>query len=371
MYNGSMKNNIATTYEDWDLLAQFFPDGWDEQAKLLGAVTRQRKFKSASDLLRMLMIHLADGCSMRETSARAKQGGLADVSDVALLKRLRNSGEWLRWMAVELLKRRGVTIDPPEWLSNYTVRSVDASVITEPGSTGTDWRLHYSIKLFGLQCDQFIISDQSLGESFVNFNVTKGDLLLGDRAYGRLNGLKHVVSNGGFFLARLKNKAFKISNSRGVELDLLGELKNLAIGEVRDLEVIGGVQPSELRMRLCAVRKSDEEAGKSMMKAIREQKKKQRKIDPETIELHRYIVLVTSLPMSITAFQIAELYRTRWQIEIAFKRLKSIMDLGHLPKKDETSSRAWLHGKIFIALLVQAIIDEGHFFSPWGYPIRA
>lgn len=364
-----MRDNA--NYEDWNLLLQFFPDGWEEQAKLLGALTRQRKFKSSSDLLRLLMIHLADGCSMRETSVRAKQGGLTSVSDVALLKRLRKSEEWFRWMAVELLKKRGIRNDPPEWLSNYTVRSVDASVITEPGSTGTDWRLHYSIKLFGLQCDQFIISSPDLGESFVNFNINKGDLLLGDRAYGRLRGLKHVVNQGGFFLARLKNKAFKIYNNKGIELNLLGELKGLAIGEVRELAIIAGAQGSALRMRLCAIRKSDEEAEKSIKKALKEQKKKQRKIHPETLELHRYIILVTSLPSSITAHQIAELYRTRWQVEIAFKRLKSIMGLGHLPKKDEASSRAWLHGKIFVALLVQAIIYEGRFFSPWGYPIRA
>ncbi len=122
-------------------------------------------------------------------------------------------------------------------------------------------------------------------------------------------------------------------------------------------------------MRLCAIRKSDEEAQKAMDRARKGQKKKQRKIYPETIELHRYIILVTSLPVDADGARILELYRVRWQIEIAFKRLKSILGLGHLPKKDEASCRAWLHGKLFVALLAQAIIDEGRFFSPWGYPL--
>ena len=90
----------------------------------------------------------------------------------------------------------------------------------------------------------------------------------------------------------------------------------------------------------------------------------------ETIGLHRYVILITSLPEDVTASQALELYRIRWQIEIAFKRLKSIMGLGHLPKKDVESARAWLHGKLFVALLAQAIVDEGAFFSPWGYPMR-
>lgn len=350
---------------------QFLPVGWEDAARKLGALRRQRKLADPGSLLRVLLIHIANGCSMRETVARAKQSGLAEISDVALLKRLRCSSEWLRWMAVKLIARRGVFMDPPNSFSDYKVKSVDASVITEPGSTGTDWRLHYSINLFTLQCDQFIISDPKKGESFVNFKIDKNDLFIGDRAYGRLKGFKHVTENHGHFLARLKNRAFSIFDRKGNELNLLNELQSLEIGDVRNIDAIASPKTKdELCFRLCIVRKSDEEAEKAIQRAIKEQRKKQRKINPETLALHRFIVLATSLPDSIPKYEIAELYRMRWQIEIAFKRLKSIMGLGHLPKKDKDSAQAWLHGKIFTALLTQAIVDEGRFFSPWGYPIQ-
>ena len=94
------------------------------------------------------------------------------------------------------------------------------------------------------------------------------------------------------------------------------------------------------------------------------------KIDKDTIELHRYIILMTSLPDDISAHEILNLYRMRWQVELAFKRLKSIFGMGHLPKKDVESGIAWLHGKIFYAILVQTIADESYLFSPWGYPIN-
>lgn len=359
-------------YENWDLLTQFFPNGWESKARQLGAVTRLRKFGSVSDLLRLLLIHLADGCSMREATVRAKQGGIVDISDVAFLKRLRVSSEWFRWMSLELLKRRGIKLEPPKWIKAYNVRSVDASVICEPGATGTDWRLHYCIQLFGLQCDQFILSKQNLGESFVNFDIRKNDLIIGDRAYGRPTGLWYVKNSGGYFIARIKNKAFTIYGRNNRELNLLEKLKGLSIGETIDLNIKANTKECpDFKMRLCAIRKSDEEATKSMKKAEKEHRKKQRMVNEETIELHRYVILVTSLPKRISAFKVLELYRVRWQIEIAFKRLKSILGLGHLPKKDEESCKAWLHGKIFVALLAQSIVDEGHFFSPWGYPIRS
>jgi len=309
---------------------------------------------------------------MRETVVRAKEAKLPFISDVALLKRLRKSSEWFRWMSVELLKRRGVNIEPPSWLSGYQVRSIDACVITEPGSTGSNWRLHYSIKLFGLQCDQFLISLPKIGESFLNFRVNDGDLLIGDRAYGRIKGLMHVKDHGGEFLVRFRNKSFTLYSESEEEIKLLDNLRKLSYGEIGDWPLVTKVSDrnnKNLPLRICAIKKSEKEAEEAVKKALQEAKKKQRKVNRETLEMHRYVILVTSLFKGIEGHQIMELYRNRWQIEIAFKRLKSIMGLGHLPKKDENSASAWLHGKLFVALLVQAIIDEGRFFSPWGYPI--
>lgn len=357
--------------EEWLVLSKFFPKDWRHKAKQLGALQRQRKIKSADDLLRLLLIHLADGCSMRETVSRAQQGGLSFISDVALLKRLRSSSEWFRWMSTELLKRRGLSMVCPDWLERYDVRSVDASIINEPGSTGADWRLHYSIKLFGLKCDQFLISRPKVGESFLNFHVNRGDLLIGDRAYGRVKGMQYVKNKNGDYLVRLKSKAFSMHDKCGGQFELLPKLRTLPYEEVGEWLIQAGSEHSggKLAVRICAIKKSKEAAEEAIKKTLAEQKKKQRTVNPETLEMHRYIVLATSLPDDITGEQVMELYRNRWQIEIAFKRLKSIIGLGHLPKVDEESARSWLHGKLFVALVAQAIVDEGRFFSPWGYPI--
>ena len=96
-YNITMKNKAIE--EEWDVLTTFFPKGWEEMAYETRAITRRRKISNPETLLRVLLIHLADGRSLRSTATYAGETNLCHVNDVALLKRLRASGDWLRWLA--------------------------------------------------------------------------------------------------------------------------------------------------------------------------------------------------------------------------------------------------------------------------------
>src|SRR6266436_5516428 len=91
--------------DDWEHVCQHLPAGWQEQALVLGALRRARGFADASVLLRTLLVHLAAGCSLKETATNARQAGWCDVSAVALFKRLRAAEQWLRWMADQLWQR--------------------------------------------------------------------------------------------------------------------------------------------------------------------------------------------------------------------------------------------------------------------------
>lgn len=358
--------------ENWKFLLQFLPQGWEQKAKDLGAVTRQRKIVSAEILLRILLIHLADSCSMRETVVRAKEAKLADISDVALFKRLKASSEWLRWISVTLAEKIHGIVKKPDWLKEFNVRIVDASIVTEPGITGSNWRLHYSIELFGLSCDHFQITDQKVGETFRNFPVKKGDLLIGDRGYGSIAGINYVIKNCGDFLVRIRNKAFKLMKNENEEFNLLENFRKLDYGEIGDFDVLYNSSKDHLQqIRLCVIKKSPEAAERSKKTAIRDMKHKQRTINEETIELHGYMFVITSVNRNVlSAGEILSLYQMRWQVELAFKRLKSILGLGHLPKTDPESAKAWLYGKMVVALLTNEIVEMGRSFSPWGYPLQ-
>jgi Transposase DDE domain len=355
--------------DNWKVILRFLPDNWEQQAQTLGAIKRKREIPSAEVLLRLLLIHLADGCSLRETAVRACQSGLAKVTDVALLKRLRASSQWLQWLAVNLLDRLGGQIKKPDWLERYNVRIVDASVITEPGSTGSNWRLHYSLQLFGLNCDYLNVTGQEIGESFAGFPVTKGDLLIGDRGYGTKSGIHSVLERGANFIVRVRNKAMILKDRDGTVFNLLDHFRPLEIGQVGDWTVFYTMNGKQVPIRLIAIKKSPEATAYAIKQVKREMIKKQKLLNEETLELHGYFFVLTSLSKAILfAERILFLYRMRWQVELAFKRLKSIMGLGHLPKTDPVSARAWLHGKLVVAMLVQMIESEGRSFSPWGYP---
>jgi hypothetical protein len=132
---------LPTLNEDWSVLRQFLPPGWEEQARRCGALHRARGVNGAEALLRVLLIHLAAGCSLAETAVRAQTAGLAQLSAVALFKRLQAAQEWLRWLAAQ--ERRLLVESVPATIRR--LRAVDATVVSEPGSTGTDGRIHYSI----------------------------------------------------------------------------------------------------------------------------------------------------------------------------------------------------------------------------------
>jgi hypothetical protein len=358
--------------EDWETLVSFFPEGWKEKAKESGALKRLRNFKNSESLLRILLIHFIDGCSLRETAVRARLGKIAKVSDVALLKRLNKSGEWLRWMATQLMHTWVTKFPTNIFPEQLNVRVVDGSHIREPGSTGSDWRIHYSIKLFSLQCDELKITDVSEGETFKRYSIKKGDLLIGERGYCQRAGIEHVIKSGGYVLVRMNLTNLPLYDKNGRNYNLLKRLRGLKGTMVGDWQVYIQGEEGLIKGRVCAIKKSKVAAERSRKKCLQENGRKGRKVKPETIEAAGYIFVFTTLTKQMIKPSIVlEIYRGRWQIELVFKRLKSLIGVGHLPKQDPIGAKAWIHGKIFAAFLIETLLSAGERFFPWGYPISS
>jgi hypothetical protein len=354
--------------EDWQVLVSLFPDRWRDQAVETGAVARLRGFSSSEALLRTLLLHVARGFSLRETAVQAKLAHLADVSDVALLKRLRNSEEWLRSLCVDLFRENGVSL--PREGATRQFRIVDGTIIKEPGKTGSQWRILYSLQLPTLACDFFEMSPTEgpgTGESFRRLPVRQQDLILGDAGYWSTGGIEFVHRHGADVLVRVNPQTFMGFSPAGRRVGLLSKVRTLSQpGQIGEWEFVLQGQECRVAGRVCAIRKSEHAIQQAQRRLERKASKKQTKTKPETLEYAKYVIVFTT-QATAPAAEILEWYRLRWQIELVFKRFKTLAQLGHLPKHDERSSRAWLYGKLFVALLTQKLIRVGHAISPWGY----
>ncbi len=374
-----MENHAKETIvdEDWCLLTSLFPAGWQELARETGANSRLRGFDSVEQLLRTLLLHVGRGYSLRETCVRAREGGIADVSDVALLKRLRCSEAWLKEMCLALLKEQGVKMPSNE--HKLVIRLVDATIVKEPGRTGSQWRIHYSLRMPELSCDYFELTatkGPGVGESFSRIPVKKGEVIVGDRGYSTAPGIEHLSEKGAYSLVRVNTGALKFLSKKDKAFPLLEHVAKCCkvAGDVGSWEVFVQGATKLIKGRVCAIRKS-EAAIKLAEKKLKETAVSKGKIlRPVTLEYAKYIIVFTTVPEEkFTSMQVLEWYRLRWQVELMFKRLKSLAQLGHLPKYDEQSSKAWIHGKLFVALLAEKLIRLANDISPWGYnlPISA
>jgi hypothetical protein len=357
--------------ESWEVLLSLLPSGWEQQAVLCGAVERLRGFRSTGDLLRVLLMHVGKGYSLRETAVRARRAGLAEASDVAILLRLRKVERWWRQLCVALLQESGWSVgaDPRLW----NLRALDGTLVQEPGRTGAQWRIHYSLRLPSLECDSFEITaaqGAGTGEKLERLAVAPGDLILADRGFCRPAGVVAVACQGAALVVRLHSTSLPIY-AGGRRLAILENLRQLTqpgqIGEWRiQVRSAAGVTQG----RLCALRKSEIAVAQAERRVARKAQKNGKTTRPATLELARYVLLFTTVPAGdFSAAEVLELYRSRWQIELAFKRLKALAQLGHLPKHDPHAARGWLYGKLLLALLSQKLSRHGRSFSPWGYSL--
>lgn len=358
--------------ENWDYLLTLLPPDWEELAYSSGGVRRLRGTSSLGDLLRTLLLHIAYGCSLRTTAVVAKTAGWANMSDVALLKKLRVCETWLCKLCFGLLKESNMSV--PQSHHGLRIRLVDSTIIKEPGSSGSQWRVLYSFGVPDWKCDFFRLTPTKgagNGESLKYFDLNPGDCLLADRGFSHQAGIAHVERNGGFVIVRHNDQCVPLELDNGSQFVLLEWLKLISEpGQVGGIRVwLPAEKKSETRIavRLCAVRKSVEASALAEKKLKKKVSRNQRQMRESTLELSSWVVVLTTVKREVLSdAEVLEWYRVRWQIELVFKRLKSLGDVGHLPKRDAASSRAWVYGKLLIALLGEKMQRHAASFSPWG-----
>lgn len=361
-------NPIDLTKESWEIVMQFLPEDLETSAREHLAMRRARgEVKSAAVLLRLILLHVAGGLSLEQAVVRARENKLVAITAVGLFKRLRNSRAWLEWLTQQMVQSLASEWDATLW-QGRPIRLLDATDIQEPGPTGTDWRVHYSLRLPQLSCDFVEVTDAHGGETLKRLPVERGDIVVCDRAYCHRAAIAQVLARSADVVVRYNRGTFPLVDEHGEPLDVLKLIGRLKIGTAAEWPVCFEHNGRRQPLRMCVLRKSEVAAQRARCKAEKKARKHGNAIAPDTLKLASFVVVLTSL--STSAFPTAtilEIYRGRWQVELAFKRLKQLLAAGHVPKTSDPSSRAWLQAKVLTALLIEKMIHAGRFFSPWGY----
>ncbi len=352
---------------EWEYVLGFLPQDLTRSAWRQGALIRRRQVDSAGALLRLVLAYALCDWSLRTTAAAAERMGMGPLTDVAVLKRLRRCGPWLAVVTGQLLRQRATVGGLPA----LRLRLADATTVSRPGSEGADWRLHACYDA-GRGCfDEFVLTDVSGGESVRRYPLRPGDVLVADRGYAHPEPLAAVAAGQTHFVVRLPWNRMTFRTGEGGEgWDLLTFLRGLPDARVAEAGVRVVLEQGDFPARLVALRKSGPAAEVARRRILREAKRKGKVPDPRTLECAGYFFVLTTLPAAVApGEQVLAIYRLRWQIEMAFKRLKSILRFDALRAKDPALAQAYLYGKLIGALLLDELTARAHAFSPWGYEL--
>ena len=318
---------------DWSAIRRYLPMDLEEIARETGAMSRKRGVESAEDLAHLLLMCGLPNASMARVSDWARQAGVANMNPSAVFFRLRDGEAFLKAMLSEVLAQ-AMPCQPPKL--PWRLLAVDATAVCGPGSKGTDSRVHVVYDIGAFVPLSVELTGPEGGEGFGRHrSFGAGDLLLGDRGYAYRRSILSALSSGAHILVRFEFASMRLLGEDGLPLRPAEAAARVPDTGVVDIPVLLPGWDAPLR-------------------AIGER-------NPQG----QPVWLLTDLAESeIPATGAREIYRLRWQVELFFKRAKSLMRMDRLPSRDGPTTRPWLLAKLLLAALAILVRDER--FSPWG-----
>lgn len=331
------------------------------------AFVRARVIENAVDLLRMILAYCLGDRGLRSTTAWASAVGLVDISNVGLLYRVRQCGDWLT-----LLVGQTLAYDAPQAAQGRLIRLIDATSVSKAGTKAKAgnklWRIHSAFDLPNERFGFFELTDERGGERLDRIPVVEGEIRIGDRAYLQPDRIGEILEAGADIVVRAGWRNARWLGPDGAPIDLLASLlKGAAHGLIDQPIWIARKSGAPLALRLVAIKKPPQAAEASQRKARREAVKGRHQISQGTLVAAEWVILVTSLTSeSFTTTDVLALYRLRWRIELAFKRLKSLIGLKGPPGTDERSAKPYLLAHLLMILLLEPLVDELEDSPRWG-----
>jgi len=335
----------------------------DQLARDTGAIRRVREVKSGCALLRIALARGPGGLSLKETAAWSSQLGLGELSGPGMKKLLDRSVSFLN--AVMHSQLVGQSPGKPVRWDGRCLRCGDGTSISKPGSKGTDWRVHAVYDLGRGGFSHLEVTDQRGGEAINRGAPVAGEIRICDRNYATAPSLHRFLQDSAGqadFIVRVGWRSFSLSRPDRTAFDLITHLSTLPDDRLPHeamVQASRGPLAPPLPLRLVILRKTPQATEQARKKLLQEASRKQKTLDPRSLVAAEFIVLATSLPAdAYPAEEVLAAYRLRWQIELAFKRLKSLLHIDALPTHTEAASRCWLLAHLILALLCDDLSQE-------------
>jgi hypothetical protein len=342
-------------------------DELTKSARATKAFLRPRAIASAVDLLRIVLAYCLSHAGLRSTAAWASAIDLADLSNVALLRRLRASSDWLGFLVGQALARQA-----PKLGHGRFIRIVDGTSVPKAGKKAKQrsqlWRIHSAFDLPEERFGHFVLTDQQEGEKLDSIPVVKGEIRLGDRAYMQPDRIATVIEGGGDVVVRAGWKSVRWRGADATPFNLIEAFGAAAERGLIDRPIsVERKDDPPLALRLIAVKKSPQAAEAARRQARRAAQREGYTISQDALAAAEWVIIVTSLPPEAWGtLAVLDLYRLRWRIELGFKRLKSLIGLRGPPGFDERSAKPYLLAHLLGILLLEPVIDELEVSPRWA-----
>lgn len=337
-----------TLFED---LLQDLPHETIDMAYEFKAFTRSRKIKTPQDLLRVVLLYCGLDQSQRQIAGNLALLGIR-ITDSAINERLAACRPWVKALLPKMLRGTEVASVAQGWRCIV----IDGSTVQSPGAKGTEYRLHIGLDLVTLELSHLLISDVKTGESLRHFALGPGEIGLADRGYCHPRAVAETVHAGAHLVLRLNPHNMPLYQHDGTALDLVAGLKRQAPRRVL-CTVPAWVGPAEQRVAgwVHAYRLSPEQANQARAACRKRARKKGKTPQAATLYVAGWVLVWTSVPPEVlSADTVMTLYRARWQVELAIKRWKSLLDADALRARyGSPLAELWLHGKLLYALLLE------------------
>jgi hypothetical protein len=313
------------------------------------------RITTPEDLLRVILVHVGADLPLRQTAALVAEGHGPVVSPNCVHMKMRHAAPYLAALVAGMTSWTA-DCDPERW-GGYDLIAVDGSSFAGRRATGTDARIHAALRLSDLSVFSAHATDVGGGESLRRFQWMPGQLVIADRGYSNGAGIVHVVDGQADVLVRLNRGALPLFERDNSPFPVEPFLRTIREGEVVDKSVrVRTWIHGHLRIvdgRLVATRVPADKVEEARARVRAELGPS---VSQETLEMAAYVALFTTAPKQrLSAPRCIEVYRLRWQIELLFKRWKSLCHFDRLPNEREDTILSWLYAKILLGLIVDRI----------------